>query len=101
MEVTPQAGSLGLPIGRMIANPQARIVTPQKSQGTLPTQKPLQEGKRSSLRQGTGKILGKKLFNPSKKLNTKGRVENERFVGAEGAAAQEEREEVAARPPQS
>ena len=71
MEVTPQSGPLGPAPGRIMANPQARIVGPQKSPGALPTQKPLQGGKRSSLGKGADKIGGKKLAYPSKFLKGK------------------------------
>ena len=53
MEVTPQSGGpLGPSPGRVIANPQARFVTPQKSLGKR-----------------TGKISGKELTYPSKFLS--------------------------------
>ena len=58
MEVTPQSGGpLGPSPGRVIANPQARFVTPQKSLG-----------------KGTDKIGGKEPAYPSKFLKGKGKV---------------------------
>ena len=56
-----------------MANPQARIVGPQKSQVATPARPSLQEGKKSSLGKGAGKIGGKKPAYPSKFLG-KGKV---------------------------